>query len=84
MRKKTRKKDIESRFEDAVDFAKKKFRISCKQRSKICSFAFYSKITGLNTLQIFRSIFCHLSFLPVKNKYLFAFPRWTCLFPSMR
>jgi len=47
MRKKTRKKDKAPRFKDAVDFAKKKFRISCKQRSKIRSFAFCYKITGL-------------------------------------
>jgi hypothetical protein len=39
MMKKTRKKDKEPRFKDAVDFAKKKFRINCKQRSKIRSFA---------------------------------------------
>jgi hypothetical protein len=47
MRKKTRKKDKDSPFKDAVDIAIKKFRISCKQRSKIRSFAFCYKITGL-------------------------------------
>jgi hypothetical protein len=47
MRKKMQKKDKDSPFKDAVDIAIKKFRISYKQRSKICSFAFYSKITGL-------------------------------------
>ena len=44
---KNAKKDKEPRFKDAVNFAKKKFRISCKQRSKIRSFAFCYKITGL-------------------------------------